>query len=150
MSGAPETLNIRHQHMAYLVAAGKPLAEIAKTLGYSRVRCSIIKSSTAFQALLGRIQQEIAARMTDDIVASLVAEGPASVTRMTQLRNQDGNLAVAYNASAYFLDKNPSVAAIKASADLGVRILLDDAAIARMDRAIAEADGRALPRDVTP
>jgi len=143
MSGAPTTLSIRHQHMAYLFAAGKTVAEIARALHYSENRVSVVKSSAVFQDLLARIRQEITARTVDDIVASLVAEAPASVERMRTLREQDDNLAVAYNASAFFLEKHPSVVALKASADLGVKILLDDAAVLRMERAIAESEGRA-------
>ena len=149
MVGAPRSLTRRHQHMAYLVAAGKSNIEIAKALGYSEAGVSRIKSSEVFQALLHSVEAEIGRRAVDGIVEQLMAESPKALERMKELRDQSTSLPVAYNASAFFLDKHPAVAAIKATADLGVRILLDDAAMARMERAIAEAERRPA-LDVTP
>lgn len=145
MQGAPEVLSQKHHHMAYLVAAGRTNADITKALGYGRSRVAIIKSSPAFQALVEKLGAEIGRRTTDTIVDRLMEEGADSVIRLRQLRDQDKNLSVAYNASTFFLEKHPEVAAIKATAEIGARILLDAAVFERMDRAIAEADGRTLP-----
>lgn len=145
MMGVPAKLTTRHHHMAYMVAAGKKNKEIALTLGYTESRVSIIRSSPLFQQLVVQLQREIADRTIDDIVEGIIAEGPASLARMRQLREQDDNLSVAYNATAFLLDKNPKVAGIKAAAEAGVRIALDATAMARMEQAVAEDEGKVVP-----
>ena len=141
----PMKMTGRHHHMAYMVAAGKRNKDIAIALGYTESRVSIIKSSPLFQQLVYQLQQEISARTIDDIVEGIVHEGPASLQRMKELRDQSENLSVAYNAAGFLLEKNPKVAGIKAAAEAGVRIALDADAMRRMEVAVAEDEGRTLP-----
>lgn len=142
-------LTPRHHHMAYMVAAGKRNKDIAQVLGYTENRVSIIRSSPLFQQLVYQLQQEISARAIDDIVEGIIQEGPASLTRMKELRDQTENLSVAYNAAGFLLEKNPKVAGIKAAAEAGVRIALDADAMRRMEVAVAEDEGRTLPAVAT-
>jgi hypothetical protein len=107
-----------------------------------------LQGSPLFQALVRDVQRQIETRLLDDVVERLVAEAPATLSRLVDLRDQGKDLRVALGAANSLADRiTPLSKKVRVEEERSVRILMTQDVEQLLD-AIAESEGRSVPRRI--
>lgn len=140
-----EKLSDRHHKVVLLAASGMQAKDIAKEVGYRDInRIYTILNNPLSQVLAARIRQRIEEKATTEhanLVTKFVAEGPRSVDRLIELRDQDENRGVARGAANDILDRIPEARRVPQAiqTDNIHRIVLDERAAELMREALTDA-----------
>ena len=142
----PIRLGERHRLIGYMMIAGETNGTIAKKLGLSENWISTVKTSPLFQVLLSDLRRELKDKTVGEVVDMIVAEGPASIRTLVELRDGAENESVRQRSASDLLDRNPHASRIHKNDEAPtVRIALDVSAVHLMAQAMAEDDGRVAP-----
>lgn len=88
MTGGPPTkLRANHKFAALLIAMGWKQRRAAKKIGMSENRLSIICQSPLFQTIVTQYQREFIAKGMQSTIDKVLADGPANVDFIRDVRN---------------------------------------------------------------
>ncbi|MGH8596627.1 MAG: hypothetical protein ACREXT_08215 [Gammaproteobacteria bacterium] len=142
----PDKLGSRHFLMALMHAAGFRNVDIARQLGYTESRVSIIINSPLFQAQVRDLQGELRDATLGDAMATIEREAGNSVRVLVDIRDAGENGNVRRLAANDLLDRHPSFARRSANTEEHVvRVSFGPRELAQMLRALppgAEGGGR--------
>ena len=147
MPFAGTKLSPRHILIAYMRASGVKQIEIARRLGMHQNAVYMICSSPLFQLQVSEIQKQIRDGAVEDVLEMIRLEGPASVQKLVEWRDQDDEPAVSLNAANSLLDRGSAPKKHQVEEDRTLRIVIGREEAQGM-RAIAEEAGFTV--DVTP
>lgn len=110
MVGAPTELNARHFVLALMHAAGFRNCDIARHLGYTENRVSVVLSSPLMQAQIRDLQNELRSSTIEDVMGIIEREAGPSVAVLLELRDSAQSENVRLAAANDVLDRHPRFA----------------------------------------
>ena len=143
-------LNNSHLTMAVLAASGRRPSEIARVLGYSANRVSIILQSPLFIAEVERVRNQFHIAAADDILTRLQKESIPTLEALVRLRDYGGptdsvKLGAARELKSFMVDALPGLRH-RAEQEAGsVKIKLDLATLTPLMQAMSIAEGKPVP-----
>jgi len=140
-------LSPRHYLMAYMVAVGRKQTEIAEVLDTDRTWVSSIASSPLFKLQVQEIQKQIREGAVEDVLAMIRGEGPESVRKLVELRDNAFMETTQLAAANSLLDRGAAPKRHTVEEDHTLRIIVSRDEMDGMREAVVEA-GFAI--DVTP
>jgi hypothetical protein len=139
--GPPDTLRERHRLIAYLDIAGKRNGEIAKILGYTESRVSIIRNSPLYVALCNELRVELKDQTIGGIVDRLQGEAGRTLDVLIELRDHAEGEPTRLGAANSLADRITKLQRVnKVEEERTVKIVLDGAAMAAMAQAHREVN----------
>jgi hypothetical protein len=146
-----DTPTPKQQLCAWMAAIGLRAPEIARRLGMRESTVRTLQTSPLFQTLVRDVQRQIETRLLDDVVERLVAEAPATLARLVELRDQGKDLRVALGAANSIADRiQPLSKKVRVEEERSVRVLMthDVERLLNVIEEVAEAEGRPIPRRI--
>ena len=143
-------LNNSHLTMAVLAASGRRPSEIARVLGYSLNRVSIILNSPLFIAEVDRVRDQFHIAAAEDVLTRLQKESIPTLEALVKLRDKGTSddtvkLGAARELKNFMIDALPGLKH-RAEQEAGsVKIKLDAAVLTPLMQAMAIAEGRPAP-----
>jgi hypothetical protein len=148
MAFAGTKLAPKHILMAYMRASGVKQVEIARRLEMSPNQVHMICSSPLFQLQVSEIQKQIRDGAVEDVLDMIRLEGPASVKKLVDLRDDlDAEANIQLSAANSLLDRGAAPKKHQVEEDRTLRIVIgrDEA---QLMRAVVKEAGYTI--DVTP